>query len=129
MRPWTPIVSNCSVGVGLSDGSLHAAFLTGVTRARLESTSRPMPFLTMAVAILSGTQKGLRLHQGASRHGNQNRVRLDEGGEWQLSHVLLNRSSINSDIGIGGCSMKSSVLMAFITAVARCISLEEPRGV
>ncbi len=57
MRPWTAIVSNCSVGVGLSDGSLQAAFLSGLVRTRHAATSLPRFLSTRAIAILWGTQR------------------------------------------------------------------------
>ncbi len=56
IRRWTLRLTKCSLGFGLSDALLDAAFLTAVTRTRHESTWLPTPLLAKAVAIRRGTQ-------------------------------------------------------------------------
>ena len=51
IRRWTLRLAKCSLGFGLSDALLDAAFLTALTRTRHESTWLPTPLLAKAVAI------------------------------------------------------------------------------
>src|SRR5712692_2627686 len=57
IRRWTLRLAKCSLGFGLSDALLDAAFLTAVTRTRHGSTWLPTPLLAKAVAIRRGTQR------------------------------------------------------------------------
>src|SRR5207249_9348294 len=51
IRRWTLRLAKWSLGFGLSDALLDAAFLTALTRTRHESTWLPTPLLAKAVAI------------------------------------------------------------------------------
>ncbi len=57
MRRWTLRLAKWSLGFGLSDALLAAAFLTAVVRTRQGSTWLPTPLFAIAVAIRSGTQR------------------------------------------------------------------------
>jgi len=57
IRRWTLRLAKWSLGFGLSDALLDAAFLTGVIRTRHGSTWLPTPLLAKAVAIRRGTQR------------------------------------------------------------------------
>ncbi len=127
--PCRLIVSMCSLGFGLTNGSAHAAFLRAVARTRHATTSLPSPISARAVAILSGTQRVPGRIRELPGTGTRTVLGWKKEANGNCGPCCWTVLAIHCDMGICGCSSTNpSLLMASITSLAWSFSPEFPRG-
>jgi hypothetical protein len=101
--------------VGLSLGELEAAFCTGLALLRQHSTCFPIPALTIAFAIFSGTHNVSFCIKELFGTGTNIVLELKNEANVRLDIFVFKAVASHSDIRTGGLFTNPSFLRASIT--------------